>query len=332
MKIAVIYSTQAGHVIQHRGPLAHEEYPLENVQRIVDALRVLEHEVVLLEGDQDIIERLQNFFGEVPDGQWPGLVFNLAFGMQGQLRYCQMPALLDTLGLPYIGSSPWGHALASDKAAAKALFQHYGLPTPAFAVMRSADDPDPGMSYPLVVKPVAEASSFGLHLVHTVREMRDAVRENLVEYQQPVLVEQFVDGRELSISILGNGSTAEPLPAVEVILSTDGLPVYTREDKNGTALRRFELLCPAAVSDAINGVLQRVALQAFDVLHCRDWARVEFRMDEHDQLYLLEVNTLPGLGVLASLPVSAKAIGLGDLPAVVNRLVQVATARYRDSA
>lgn len=329
MKIAVVYNSLAGHVMQHRGTKVHEVYPPENVQRIVDALRVLDHEVITLEGDLDIIDRLQDFFGEVTDDEWPGLVFNLSFGMQGQLRYCQIPALLDMLGLPYIGSGPWGHALASDKAAAKALFRQAGLPTPDFAVMRSVDDPDPGLDYPLVVKPVAEGSSYGVQLVHTANEMRDAVRDNLAEYQQPILVEEFIPGRELNISILGNGTNATTLPPVEVSLSPEGLPIYTREDKDGTAKRRFDLLCPADVPDSIKQQLQQLSLQAFSVLQCRDWARVEFRLNEHEHLYLLQINTLPGLGENSSLPVGAKAIDLSDLTAVVERLVETAMARYR---
>ena len=330
MKVVVVYNSLEGCVMQRRGPKVHEIYPVANVQRIVDALHSLSHEVIALEGDAELFNRLQDFFGEISDDVWPGLVFNLSFGMQGQLRYCQIPAMLDMLGLPYIGSGPWGHALSSDKAAAKALFRHAGLPTPDFVVMYHADDPEPDLDYPLVVKPIAEASSYGVQLVRTVDEMRDAVRNNLTMFRQPVLVEQFIPGRELNVSILGNGLNAVALPAVEVCLSTEGIPIYTREDKEGIANRSFDLLCPADVPDDLNQKLQQFALQAFTVLQCRDWARVEFRMDESGNLYILEVNTLPGLGIISSLPAAAAQVGMKDLPALVERLVQVAMARYQD--
>lgn len=329
MKIAVIYNSLEGHVMQHRGPKVHEIYSSRNVQRIEDALRSLNHEVIVLDGDADLFKHLQDFFGKLTDDTWPGLVFNLSFGMQGQLRYCQVPGILDMLGLPYIGSGLWGHALSSDKVAAKALFKHAGLPTADFAVMYQADDPAPELDYPLVVKPVAEASSFGVQLVHTVAEMRAALRDNLVIFQQPVLVEQFIPGRELNVSIIGNGATAQALPVVEVKLKTDDIPLYTRKDKEDIAKRRFDLLCPAEVSGEITQKVQQLALQAFTILHCRDWARVEFRMDEAGNPFILEVNTLPGLGVIASLPAAAAQAGMKDLPAILDKLIHTALARYQ---
>jgi D-alanine-D-alanine ligase len=330
LKIAVVYNSLEGCVMQHRGPKVHEIYPLHNVQRIVDALHSLDHEVIMLEGDAELFNRLHDFFGEIPDDVWPGLVFNLSFGMQGQMRYCQIPAMLDMLGLPYIGSGPWGHTLSSDKAAAKALFRHAGLPTPDFVVVYHIDDAELVFEYPLVVKPIAEASSYGVQFVHTDDEMREAVRNNLTMFNQPVLVEQFVPGRELNVSILGNGSNVVALPTVEVCLSTEGIPIYTREDKEGIASRSFDLLCPADLTPDLNQKLQRFALQAFEVLQCRDWARVEFRMDKSGNLYILEVNTLPGLGIISSLPAAAEQAGMKDLPTLVERLVQVAMARYQD--
>lgn len=150
MKIAVTYNSPAAKVFQHRGPTSQEIYPPENVQRIVDALRQNEHEVAILEADQRLIDRLEAFFGSVYASEWPGLVFNLSLGVQGELRYCHVPGVLEMLGLPYVGSGPMGHALSSDKTAAKAIFRHEGLATPAFVEIHSRSFAEPGLGYPVL--------------------------------------------------------------------------------------------------------------------------------------------------------------------------------------
>ncbi len=332
MKIAVVFNSPSGHVFQHRGPSAHEICPPGNVDLIVKGLRDLGHETAKLEADRDLIDRLAEFFGDFREDEWPGLVFNVAFGIQGQLRYCQVPALMDMLGLPYLGSGPWGQALASDKAAAKALLRQRGVPTPEFAIFNSADDPDPGFEYPLVVKPLAEASSLGVRFVHNPGQMRAAVAETLARFQQPIMLERFVAGREFNVSIIGNGPTAQTLPPVEVLLGGEGLPIYSTDDKRGAAGRKLELIVPAPVPARLAEQLLHLAREAFAVLQCRDWARIEFRQSSEGRLYVLEVNTQPGLGSRASLPAAARVAGMKDLPAVLEQLVAAAVARYRQDA
>jgi D-alanine-D-alanine ligase len=316
-------------VIQHCGAISREIYPSYNIQRIVDALVANGHEVQGIEADRFVIDRLHTFFCPLDDETWPGLVFNLAFGIQGQLRYTHLPGLLEMLGLPYLGSGPLGHSLASDKAAAKALFLHEGLPTPEFALLQRLEDiKEVTLDYPLVVKPVAGASSLGLHFVDNRFDLEQAVRYNLTTFQEPVMVERFVDGREISVSIIGN-QPAEALPVVEVVLGEGGLPIYTQGDKDGSDQRGFELICPADLPATVSDDAKTLALRAFAVLACRDWSRVEFRLDENNQLQILELNTIPGLGAIASLPDAAKQAGMPDLASLLQRLVDVAVQRYQ---
>ena len=327
MKIAVAYNSPAAQVLQHRGPASQEIYPPENVQRIVDALRQNEHEVAILEADQRLIDRLEAFFGSVDASEWPGLVFNLSFGVQGELRYCHVPGVLEMLGLPYVGSGPMGHALSSDKTAAKAIFRHEGLATPAFVEIHSRSFAEPGLGYPLIVKPVTGASSLGLWYVHDEAELRVAVDENLTRFGEPVLVEQFISGREFAVSIIGN-DPPEALPLVETVVDRGGPPVYSLEDKDGTAKRRLDLICPARVSKKLEEHAREIGLRAYSALDCRDWARVEMRLDRNQELQLLELNTIPGLGSRSSFPVAARAAGMGTLAAILQRLVEVAVSRY----
>jgi D-alanine-D-alanine ligase len=330
MKIAVTYNDpRTAKVIQHCGAISREIYPSYNIQGIVDALVANGHEVQAIEADRFVIDRLHTFFCPLDDETWSGLVFNLAFGIQGQLRYTHLPGLLEMLGLPYLGSGPLGHSLASDKAAAKALFLHEGIPTPEFALLQRLEDINGvTLDYPLVVKPVAGASSLGLHFVDNRFDLEQAVRYNLTTFQEPVMVERFVDGREISVSIIGN-QPAEALPVVEVVLGEGGLPIYTQGDKDGSDQRGFKLICPADLPAAVSDDAKTLALRAFAVLGCRDWSRVEFRLDENNQLQILELNTIPGLGAIASLSDAAKQAGMPDLASLVQRLVDVAVQRYQ---
>lgn len=329
MKIAVLYNDpDSAEVLQHRGAIAREIYPRRNIDRVVAALAQQGHRATALEADEHVIERLKQFFGPLRDGQWPGLVFNLAFGIQGQLRYCHMPGLLEMLGVPYLGSGPLGHALATDKAAAKGIWVHAGLPTPEFAVFHSAETRDPGLGFPVIVKPVAQASSLGLRLVNDAKELRAAVTENLEVFQEPVIAERFIGGREINVSVLGN-TAPQALPVVEVLLGQNGLPVYTSADKDGTAQRELKLECPAALPADLAADAQRLAVRAFTTLGCRDWARVEFRLDEAGQLQIIEINTMPGLGTISSLPAAAAQTGMPDLPTLLQRLVDIAVERYQ---
>lgn len=330
MKIAVTYNDpRTAKVIQHCGAISREIYPPHNIQRIVDALAANGHEVQAIEADLFVIDRLNTFFCPLDDETWPGLVFNLAFGIQGQLRYTHLPGLLEMLGLPYLGSGPLGHSLASDKAVAKALFLRQGLHTPEFVLLQRLEDINGvTLDYPLVVKPVASASSLGLHFVDNRFDLEQAARYNLITFQEPVIVERFVDGREISVSIIGN-QPAETLPVVEVVLGEGGLPIYTQGDKDESDQRGFELICPADLPAAISDDAKTLALRAFEVLGCRDWSRVEFRLDKNNQLQILELNTIPGLGAVASLPAAAKQAGISDLVSLVQRLVDVAVQRYQ---
>lgn len=329
MKVLVPFNHPgAAEVFQHRGSSAREVYLPHNIERIVVALEQRGHRVEALEADRHVIEGLERFFGPVHENEWPGLVFNLAFGIQGQLRYCHLPGLLEMLGLPYLGSGPLGHALATDKAAAKAIFLQAGLPTPAFVVFHAPEDVDSALGYPLVVKPVAQASSLGVRFVRDQEELQVAVTTNLQRFREPVMAERFVGGREINVSVLGN-FPPQALPPVEVSFGGNGLPIYTQEDKEGTAGRELRLECPAALPPVLIEAMQRLAVEAFIVLGCRDWARIEFRIDEAGQPQIIELNTIPGLGTVSSLPAAARQAGMTDLPVLVQRLVDIATERYQ---
>ena len=327
MKIAIVYNRDSQKVINLFGIPNRERIGLQTIKRISEALRAGKHQVRAVEGDKDLIDCLEEFMPRVVKGERPGLVFNLSYGIQGQSRYAHVPSILEMVGIPYVGSGPLAHGLALDKVMAKMIFHQHGLPTPDFVVLNPWEcDTTPNLPYPMVVKPKHEALSFGLRVVHNKEELQEAVSDIFEAFKQPVLVEHFIMGGEINVGLIGN-SRPEAFPPVELIFPESGPPIYTYEDKTHKSGRQIRFECPAGISNELSVQAQELAQRAFQALGCYDCARVDMRVDEDGKLYLLEVNSLPSLGEHGSYPIGAERAGL-DFAALVNRLVEVANARY----
>ena len=230
------------------------------------------------------------------------------------------------MGIPYVASGPLAHTLCLDKVVTKMILRQHGLPTPDFAVLHTPDAEISEMTWPLIVKPKNEAVSFGLKIVNDEAELREAAKVIFDEFRQPVLAEQFIEGREVNVGLLGN-DPPEAFPPVELIFGKKGPAIYTYEDKKGQSGRSISHACPAPIGDALSEEAQEIARRAFDVVGCCDCARVDMRLDAEGKLYILEINSLPSLGEHGSYLVGAESVGL-DFSKCVNRLVDVARARY----
>jgi D-alanine-D-alanine ligase len=327
MKIAVIYNRESQKVINLFGQPNREKYGLAAIRRISNSLKKGGHQVQAFEGDKDLIDRLEEFMPRTLVGERPGMAFNLSYGIQGQARYTHVPGILEMVGVPYVGSGPLAHSLALDKVVAKMLFVQNGVPTPAFAVLDAPNFAMPELEFPLIVKPKNEALSFGIRIVKNEEELREAAKVIFDEYDQPVLVEQYIDGREINVGLLGNGSTLETFQPAELKFGKGGPNIYTEADKRRTSGREIGVTCPAKIDPETSVKAQEIARNAFNVLGCYDCARVDMRMDADGQLYVLEVNSLPSLGEHGSYVAAAEAAGL-DFAGLANRLVEVASARY----
>ncbi len=325
MKIAIVYNRGRDNVINLFGMPNKERIGLKTIKRIADGLKSNGHVVRSFEGDKDIVDRLEEFMPRVVQGERPGMVFNLSYGIQGQARYTHVPSILEMIGIPYIGSGPLAHSLALDKVVAKMIFRQHGIPTPDFSVLDAPGFPMPELTFPMIVKPKNEAVSFGLKVVHSEKELREAADVIFDKFRQPVLVEQYIEGREINVGLLGN-NPPEVLPPVELIFG-DGPRIYTYEDKTKRSGREIGYQCPVDLDKGHLERVQQLASRAFTVLGCYDCARVDTRMDKDGNFYVLEINSLPSLGEHGSYTVGAAHAGL-DFPALVNRLVDVASARY----
>ena len=326
MKIAVVYNRDSKNVINLFGMPNREKIGLQTIKRLSDALKKGGHQVMSLEADKDLVDRLEDFMPQVVQGERPGMVFNVSYGLQGQARYTHVPSILEMVGIPYVGSGPLGHSLALDKVVTKMLLRQRGVPTPDFAVL---DTPQaelaPDLTYPMIVKPKNEAVSFGLKVVDDEESLREAAGVIFNEFRQPVLAEQYITGREINVGILGN----DPVEAFQPVLLDfgDGAQIYTYEDKTGRSGRQIRPVCPAPIGEELTEKARQIAIQTFNVLGLNDCARIDMRLDDAGQLFVLEANSLPSLGEHGSYLVGADHAGL-DFTGFVNRLVDIATARY----
>ena len=326
MKIAVVYNWESENVINLFGIPNREKYGKKAIRSIVDGLKKFGHQVKAFEGDKDIIRKLEEFMPKVLKGELPGMVFNVSYGIQGQARYTHVPGILEMVGIPYVGSNPLAHSLALDKVVAKMIFRQQGIPTPDFAVLDAPGFRTPDLDYPLIVKPKNESVSMGIKVVNNEKELREATQVIFDTFQQQVLVEQYIEGREINVGLLGNNPPV-PLPPCEIVFSEGGPAIYTLEDKKGQSGREIKWLCPAPIGDELTQKAREIAIRAFSALGCYDCARVDMRLDSEGNFYILEINSLPSLGEHGSYTIAAKEVGL-DFPDLVNSLVETASARY----
>ena len=326
MRVAVVYNRDSRNVINLFGMPNQEKIGLATIRRLTEALRRGGHQVTAMEADKELIGKLESFMPRVVAGERPGMVFNVSYGLQGQARYTHVPSILEMVGIPYVASGPLGHSLALDKVVTKMILRQHDIPTPEFAVLETPDSPvSAELPYPMVVKPKNEAVSFGLAVVNDEAELRDSARVIFDRFGQAVLAEQYIEGREINVGLLGN-SPPEAFPPV-LLSFGDGPQIYTYEDKTGRSGRQIQPVCPAPISAELTEQAQHIAVRTFSALGLYDCARVDLRMDADDNLYVLEANSLPSLGEHGSYLVGAAHVGL-DFAAFVNRLVEVASARY----
>ncbi len=323
MKVALIYNKDISGVINTFGMQNKEFYNEITVKKVADSLEKAGHNVAILDGNKQIIERLENFMPSVNEGEQMGMVFNMAYGIQGESRYTHIPSLLEMLGLPYVGSSPSGHALALDKVLTKIIWKNNNLPTPDFWVFNNHDEDMSSVKFPVIVKPKMESVSFGLKVVYNQEDLREAVHFIVAEFGQQALVEQFIRGREFCVGLIGN-SPVESFPVLEIDLEGDPDAIQTVDDKQNKPKRK---VCPANISAELTEKMQKVSIEAFKALNLRDFARVDIRLDEDDNIYLLEINSMASLGETGSYPTSAKVAGY-NFESLVNKMLDVASVRY----
>jgi D-alanine-D-alanine ligase len=304
----------------------------DTINAVKDALECY-NDVTLIEADSTALEKLKE--------KRPDIVFNISEGFNGVSREAQIPAILDMLQIPYSGSDPLTLSTCLDKARTKEILSYHKIPNSKFFVAESLNQTaHHGLNYPLMVKPVSEGSSKGIFLssfVKNEKELKKEVERILSEYGQAALIEEFLPGREFTVAIIGNGSEAEVLPIVEINYEEfpDGFtPIYSYEakwilDTKENPLEVFT--CPAKISSKLEGKIKTAALNAYHVLRCRDWSRIDVRLDAAREPNIIEVNPLPGIlpdvKENSCFPKAARTAGLGYND-MINKVLYVAAKRH----
>ena len=331
MKVALIYNEtkiDPDDVINVFGMTTKEHYSQKAVERVARALEKGGHTVKVVEGDIHLADELREFMPKVVAGDSPGMVFNMAYGIQGQNRYTHVPAMMEMLGIPYIGSGPAGHAIVQDKVMTKIILQKNNIPTPGFWVFKTAEDTFDDLIFPVIVKPKLESTSMGMEVVDNWNDLRNAVRVQIEKFQQDILVEQFISGREFAVGIIGNTPNVDILPIVEINLDDpDQIQTISDKKKKGGV----DKTCPAKLSKEKAEEMKQMCIDAFSSLGLNDYSRVDFRMDKDENLYILELNSMASLGTGGSLFYAAQTAGY-TYESLINKILDVAVMRYFGSS
>ncbi|MGE5493922.1 MAG: D-alanine--D-alanine ligase family protein [Burkholderiales bacterium] len=298
---------------------------IETVLAIKKALEGAGLSVLLLEADEQMPALLAQHTVDI--------VFNIAEGTQGRGREAEVPAILNYYRIPFTGSDETTLCIALDKALTKRLLASYRIRTPKyFVVSKDYKKPLRCAKFPVIVKPNAEGSSKGISDVAIASgndELNALLEENFKLYGQDMLIEEYIHGREFTVGILGNGSDMRVFPPMEIIYldKQSRYNIYSfNVKKDYKRLIRYE--CPANISPEAEAEMMSMAKKIYNILQCRDFSRLDFRLSEDGKPYFIEINPLPGLAPgYSDFPMIAEFNGIG-YDSLVRAVLESALKRY----
>lgn len=328
LRVGVLYNAATQSVRGEEVDYISAVEVLEQKQIVEDALERLgfQYQSFVLEDGVDLLISALRFFN-------PDVVVNLCEGAFGDSHLeMNVACLLELLGIAYTGSPPLSIGVCQNKGLTKDILRASGIPTPGYQVLNSLDEWGGRIAYPLFVKPLKEDASLGISresLVSNDSELRSRVEYLIDRYKQPALVEEYVEGRELNVSILGN-ETPQILPISEIVFRfsedrpkiVDYAAKWIRESEE---YRGTLPTCPADLERAARKKVEKTALKAYKILNCRDYARVDIRL-RNNVPYVLEVNPNPDISPDGGLVRSLKAAGI-PFEEFVQRIVFFALER-----
>jgi D-alanine-D-alanine ligase len=308
VRIGLTYDLRAEYLALGYGEEETAEFDQQGtIDALAEAIESLGHSVDRIGSARTLVNRLAK------GDRWD-LVFNIAEGLHGYGREAQVPAILDVYGITYTFADPLAASVCLHKGWSKMIVRTVGVPTADFAIIESPADVDRvALGYPMLAKPIAEGTGKGVTPKSVVRSKADLSQvavELLDRYHQPVLVETFLPGREFTVGIVGTGKAARAIGSIEIVLRSDAEPEvysYTNKEECETLVEyRHVTRVDPLVAEA-----ERIALDAWIALDCRDGGRVDIRCDAAGKPMFLEVNPLAGLHPTHSdLPMIATAIGM----------------------
>jgi D-alanine-D-alanine ligase len=306
---------------------------VEEMDDIKAALNSLGYKTTTFNVDSDIFRLIEYLRDDRPD-----LVFNIVECVENEsFHEMNVAGIYELLKIPFTGAGASALGLALNKPRVKEILSYHGIKTPKFQVFRVSDKIvlDEGLSFPVIVKPSAEDASVGIEdrsVVYNMTDLKSRVRYVQEEFDQPALVEQFINGRELNVAIIGNKNPIV-LPISEIDFSglTDGMhKIVSYEAKwvhGSVAFEGTKGVCPAVVTPLQEAKLKDIALRCYTIIGCRDYARVDFRLTKEGVPYVLEVNPNPDISDDAGFARSARTYGW-SFPEVIGKIVESALERY----
>jgi|FLYN01.1.fsa_nt_gi D-alanine-D-alanine ligase len=339
MRVAFIYNIATEELLRERPEATLRDCDsLETIRHVTAALEAGGHTVIGFNADQRLPAILVESKSEFD------IVFNIATGVYGESRQTHVPAMCEYLRIPHTGSGVLAEAICHHKPQTKMILMAHGVPTAPFQVFKSADEPlKPNLRFPLIVKLTSEGASMGLDydsVVHNEADLRDRVARLISTYQQNAMVEEYIDGREFTVAVLGN-NPAYALPVGEMHFygklpirldepdpeHFEMLKVITGQHEMKAIPVESETLAPADIPPDVADRIQKMAIAAYQAIGCLDWARVDLRMDKAGNLYVLEVNLEPGVAPGYAFSKMGFAAGW-TYTELINRILNHAIERY----
>lgn len=336
MRIAFIFNIRHSNPsLKNKKSIEEAEFDSpETIRGIAKALKNLGHKVFLIEANDKVFLKLKKLRQKID------FVFNIAEGY-GVDREAQIPAVLEMLKIPYLGSKPLTQAICLNKAKTKEILSFYKIPTPRFQVFETGNEKlKKDLKFPLIVKPNCEGSSKGIFqnsVVESERQLRKKVKEVIKNLNQPALVEEFLEGREITVGLIGN-NPVEILPPVEIdfkFLPKNFYPMDSYEVKwliDNPKSNIQTVICPAKIEKKLWKKIKEICIKTKKVLEILDWCRIDLRLDKKGIPNVLEVNQIPGIipdpKENSRFPLAARVAGY-SFEEMLERLIKTALKRYK---
>ena len=323
--IGLTYDSKADYQSNQNDPvdiIAEFDHP-QTIDLLSKAIQDCGHQLKLIGNASSLLENINNLDVDI--------VFNISEGLHGRNRESQVPVLLEMKGIPFVGSDGLTLSLTLDKWLTKKILIAEHIPTPRFMQVKSAQTliNTDHFRFPLMVKPRFEGSSKGIDNNSRVSNLDELIKRAdyvINTYKQPVLIEEFIKGTEFTVAVIGNDSP-EAMPPVQVKIDGQldlGDKFYTFSYITSTDL---EYVCPAPISKGLENKLKQLAVEVYQAVDCRDFGRVDFRVDMQGNAYVLEINPLPCLAAEDVFMLVPKVLGI-TYSQMIARILDSAFRRY----
>lgn len=322
--VGISYNLKKG-IASDVGDIEAEYDSYDTIEAISNVFSAHGAKVVALEADSNFVEKLKNAQVDI--------VFNIAEGTYGRGRESQVPAILNFLRVPFSGSDETTMGLSLDKALTKRYLSTFQIDTPAYFVVNSHSyNNNLNLKFPLIVKPNCEGSGKGISdfaVVENQEQLNELIEKNLINYGQPMLVEEYIKGREFTVGILGNGHDMHVFEPMEICYLGDNNEnmIYSYNVKINYK-KYIEYKCPSALDNETAERMKDIAAKIYTALDCKDFSRIDFRLSEDGVIYFIEINPLPGLAPgYSDYPMLAQFCGM-DYQTLILNVLNSATKRY----